>query len=129
LDTKAKLIENCDAIERNQDDTPQAKPTHKDKKSKSEKSSNGTQHREFGTNNKCCSEHRKNSTLNMSDCFTLKNRKENGQNGNEKNGKAVGCSFSNRNFWKELNAMVKSPLRRKFLISTPARSPANRLSI
>jgi hypothetical protein len=42
LDTKAKLIESCEAIERNQNDTPQAKPTHKDKKPKSEKSSNGT---------------------------------------------------------------------------------------
>jgi hypothetical protein len=51
LDTKAKLIESCEAIERNQNDTlPQAKPTHKDKKSKSEKSSNGTKNRESGKN-------------------------------------------------------------------------------
>jgi hypothetical protein len=42
LDTKAKLIESCEAIERNQNETPQAKPTHKDKKTKSEKSSNST---------------------------------------------------------------------------------------
>jgi hypothetical protein len=34
LDTKAKLIESCEAIERNQNNTPQAKPTHKDKKPK-----------------------------------------------------------------------------------------------
>jgi hypothetical protein len=34
LDTKAKLIESCEAIERNQNDTPLAKPTHKDKNPK-----------------------------------------------------------------------------------------------
>jgi hypothetical protein len=34
LDTKGKLIESCEAIERNQNDTPQAKQTHKDKKRK-----------------------------------------------------------------------------------------------
>jgi hypothetical protein len=84
LDTKAKLIESCEAIERNQNDTPQAKPTHKDKKSKSEQSSNGTKNCESGKNDKYCWEHGKNSTYNTSDCFTLKNRKDNGQNGNEK---------------------------------------------
>jgi Tfp pilus assembly protein PilE len=88
LDLKAKLIKNCEAIERNQKDTPQAKPTHKDKKSKSEKSWNGTKNRESGKNDKYCSEHGKNNTHNTSDCFTLKNRKDNGQNSNEKNGKA-----------------------------------------
>jgi ATP-dependent DNA ligase len=72
LDTKAKLIENCEAIERNQNDTQQAKPTHKEKKSKSEKSQNSPGKRESGTNNKYCSEHGKNSTHNTSDCFTLK---------------------------------------------------------
>jgi hypothetical protein len=115
LDTKAKLIENCEAIERNQNNTPQAKPTHKDKKSKSEKSSNGTKNRESGTNNKYCSEHGKNSTHNTSDCFTLKNQKENGQNGNEKNGKAVGRSFSNCNFREELNAMAKKSSKKEVL--------------
>jgi hypothetical protein len=35
-DTKAKLVKNCEAIDRNQTDTQQAKPTHKDTKSKSE---------------------------------------------------------------------------------------------
>jgi hypothetical protein len=34
---KARLIENCEAIERNQNDTPQAKQTHKEKKPKSKK--------------------------------------------------------------------------------------------
>jgi hypothetical protein len=42
LDTKAKLIENCEAIGRNQNDTQQAKPTHKEKKTTSEKSQNST---------------------------------------------------------------------------------------
>jgi hypothetical protein len=128
VDTKAKLIKSCEAIERNQNDTPQAKPTHKDKKAKSEKSSNGTKNRESRTNNKYCSEHGKNSTHNTSDCSTLKNHKDKGQNGNEKNGKTVGRSFSNSNFRKELNAMAKSPLRRKRLTYTQARSLANKLS-
>jgi Tfp pilus assembly protein PilE len=97
LDTKAKLMENCEAIERNQTDTQQAKATHKGTKTKTkrEKAQNSTGKRESGTNNKYCSEHGKNSTHNMSDCFTLKNRKDNGQNGNEKNGKTVGLSEQN----------------------------------
>jgi hypothetical protein len=38
LDTKAKLIESCEAIKRNQNnDTPQAKPTRKDKKNQKAK--------------------------------------------------------------------------------------------
>jgi hypothetical protein len=52
---------------------------------------------------------------NKSDCFTLKNRKDNGQNGNDKNGKTVGRSFSNRNFWKELNAMAKHSSKKEAL--------------
>jgi hypothetical protein len=98
-----------------QNDTPQVKPTHKDKKAKSEKSSNGTKNPEFGKNDKYCWEHGKNSTHNMSDCFTLKNRKDNGQNGNEKNGKTVGRPFSNRNFRKELNAMAKNSSKKEAL--------------
>jgi hypothetical protein len=115
LDTKAKLIESCEAIERNQKDTPQAKPTHKDKKAKSEKSLNGTKNCESGKNNKYCSEDGKNSTHNTSDCFTLKNHKYNEQNGNEKNGKTVGRSFSNSNFQKELNAMAKKSSKKEAL--------------
>jgi Tfp pilus assembly protein PilE len=115
VDSKAKLIENCETIERNQNDTPQAKPAHKDKKSKRDKSSNGTKNRESGTNNKYCLEHGKNSTHNTSDCFTLKNRKENGQKGNEKSGKAFGRSFSNHNFRKELNAMMKESSKKEVL--------------
>jgi Tfp pilus assembly protein PilE len=116
LDTKAKLIENCEAIERNQTDTQQAKPTHKGTKKKSEKSQNSTGKRESGTNNSYCLEHGKNSKhSNTSDCFTLKNRKDNGQNGDEKNGKTVGRSFYNRNFRKELNAMAKKSSKKEVL--------------
>jgi Tfp pilus assembly protein PilE len=115
LGTKAKLIENCEAIERNQTDAQQAKTTHKETKTQSEKSQNSTGKRESGTNNKYCSEHGKNSTHNTSDCFTIKNRKDNRQNGNEKNGKTVCRSFSNRNFRKELNAMAKKSSRKEVL--------------
>jgi hypothetical protein len=100
LDTKAKLIE---------------KQTHKEKKSKSEKSPNSTGKRESGTNNKYCSEHGKNSTHNTSDYYTLKNRKDNGQNRNEKKGKTVGRSFSNRNFRKELNVMAKKSSKKEVI--------------
>jgi hypothetical protein len=92
------LIESCEAIERNQEDTSSAKGTHKDKKSKTEISSNSSKKLESGNNDKYCPEHGKNKTHNTGDCFTLKNRKENGQNGNEKNGQTVRRSFSNRNF-------------------------------
>jgi hypothetical protein len=44
-----------------------------------------------------------------------KNRKDNGQNGNEKNGKTVGRSFSNHNFRKELNAMAKDSSKKEAL--------------
>jgi hypothetical protein len=115
LDSKAKLIESCEAIERNQEDTSNAKATHKDKKSKTEKSSNSFKKHESGNNDKYCSEHGKNKTHNTGDCFTLKNRKENGQNGNEKNGKTVGRSFSNCNFRKELNAMAKRSSKKEVL--------------
>jgi hypothetical protein len=46
------LIESCEAIERNQEDTSNAKATHKDKKSKTEKSSNSSKKRESGNNDK-----------------------------------------------------------------------------
>jgi Tfp pilus assembly protein PilE len=115
LDSKANLIKSCEAIERNQEDTSNAKSTHKDKKSKTEKSLNSSKKRESGNNYKYCSEHGKNKTHNTGDCFTLKNRKENGQNGNEKNGKIVGRSFSNRNFCKELNAMAKRSSKKEVL--------------
>jgi hypothetical protein len=47
------LIESCEAIlERNQEDTSNAKATHKDKKSKTEKSSNSSKKRESGNNAK-----------------------------------------------------------------------------
>jgi Tfp pilus assembly protein PilE len=115
LDTKAKLIENCKVIERNQNDTQQAKPTHKEKKSKSKKSQNSTGKRESGTNNKYCLEHGKNSTHNTRDCFTLKNRKDNRQKGNKKNGKTVGRSFSDHNFRKELNVMAKKSSKKEVL--------------
>jgi hypothetical protein len=77
LDMKTKLIKDCEAIERNQNDTQQAKPTHKEKKTKSEKSQNSTRKRESGTNNKYCSEHGKNSMHNTSDCFTLRGNPQN----------------------------------------------------
>jgi hypothetical protein len=77
LDSKVKLIESCEAIERNQEDTSNAKATHKDQKSKTEKSSNSSKKCESGNNDKYCSEHGKNKTHNTGDCFTLKNRKEN----------------------------------------------------
>jgi Tfp pilus assembly protein PilE len=115
LDSKAKLIESCEAIERNQKETPETKPTHKDKTAKSEKSSNSTKKRESGKNDKYCSEHGKNNTHNTSDCFTLKNRKDKGQNGNEKNCKTVGRSFSNRNFRKELNVIAKHSSKKEAL--------------
>jgi Tfp pilus assembly protein PilE len=102
LDTKAKLIKNCEAIERNQNDTPQAKHSLKEKKSKSEKSPNNTGKRESGTNNKYCSEHGMNSMHNTSDCFTLKNRKDNGQNGNEKNGKTLAVPFQTATSGRDL---------------------------
>jgi hypothetical protein len=55
LDSKAKLVESCEAIERNQEDTSNAKANHKDKKSKTEKSSNRSKKRESGNNDKYCS--------------------------------------------------------------------------
>jgi Tfp pilus assembly protein PilE len=109
------MIKSCEAIERNQKDNPETKPTHKNKKAKSKKSSNSTKKRESGNNDKYCSEHGKNNTHNMSDCFTLKNRKDDGQNGNEKNGETVGCSFSNRNSRKELNAMATHSSKKEAL--------------
>jgi hypothetical protein len=111
LGTKAKLIENCEAIERNQTDTQQAKATHKGVKPKHEKSQNSTGKREPGTNNKYCSEHGKNSTHNTSDCFTLKKRQGNGQSNNQKTVR----SFSNRNFRKEINAMAKKSPKKQVL--------------
>jgi hypothetical protein len=115
LDSKAKLIKSCEVIERNQEDTSNAKATHKDKESKTEKSSNSSKKRESGNNDKYCSEQGKNKTHNTGNRFTLKNRKDNGQNGNEKNGKTVGRSFSNRNFREELNVMAKRSSKKEVL--------------
>jgi hypothetical protein len=72
LNSKAKLIESCEAIERNQEDTSNAKATHKDKKSKTEKSSNSSKKRESGNDYKYCSEHGKNKTHKRTEKKTVK---------------------------------------------------------
>ena len=102
LGSKMRLIEACEAIERNET-IAENETDKKGKKNKVEKSKNEnsgpTQKKGEGKKNKhFCTEHGQNSTHSTSDCWTIKNRasKNHGSGGSKTTQPAR--SFSNKSF-------------------------------
>jgi hypothetical protein len=119
LDSKARLIEACEAIERNETTTKESNKSSDDhnKKSKSGKSKGSNnksgKKRPAGDDDKYfCTEHRHNPSHNTPDCWTLKKRAKNssvGRNGDKK------THFSNKAFRKEINLLAKQSSKKKVL--------------
>jgi hypothetical protein len=115
LHTRAKLIENCAAIERNaahEERTPSSSEKSGKKHKKKRKNEMGSTEHPKGdrSNNKSfyCSEHGKNPTHATTGCFTIKNCDKSGLQG-------VNRSFSNKSFRKEVNFLAKKSFRKKVL--------------
>jgi hypothetical protein len=114
LQTKARLIEKCEAIERNashEEKTPSSVEKNGKKHKKKRKNENGsTDHPKGDQSNKTfyCSEHGKNPTHATGDCFTLKNREKSGSQGGNR-------TFSNKSFRKEVNFLAKKSSKKKVL--------------
>ena len=118
LDTKAKLIESCEAIERNEETTKESNKTSEpnNKKTKFEKSKtkakNSGKKNSAGDDKYFCSEHGHNPSHDTSDCYTLKNRSKKLTVGHEGVKKR---SFSNKTFRQEINLLAKKSSKKKVL--------------
>ena len=111
LGTKSRLIEACEAIERNET-VAEINNNKKGKKEKAEKGKNensGSGHKKGDGKNKTyfCTEHGTNSTHSTGDCWTIKNRasKNNGSGGSKTTPPAR--SFLNKAFRKEVNLLAR----------------------
>jgi hypothetical protein len=119
LGTKAKLIEACEAIERNETTTKDNNKTsdENNKKSKSGKSKGNNKQsgkkRPAGDDSKYyCTEHGHNPSPDTPDCWTLKKRTKQasvGRNGDKNR------TFSNKAFRKEINLLAKQSSKKKVL--------------
>ena len=107
LGSKTRLIEACEAIERNEA-IDEKETTKKGKRKQAEKhktENSGSGHKKGDGKNKTyfCTEHGTNSTHSTSDCWTIKNRafKNDGSGGSKTTPPAR--SFSSKTFRKEVN--------------------------
>ena len=116
LHSKARLIEACEAIERNEQVTKkeQEEKGNNNKKRKGGKTKNASKVEGNSTVVKYfCKEHGYNSSHNTEDCFTLKNRAKKSAKvdvGNDKK-----RTFSNNALRKELNFLAKGSSKEKIL--------------
>ena len=110
LDTKARLIEECEAIERNlgPDDDDEEKKTKKQKKGKNAKSGGGEPKRDRGEkeNKFYCRKCGRNPHHNTNKCRILK-KEEAGANKKEKE-----KPFTKRTFRKEANAIARKAAKK-----------------
>jgi len=117
LHSKTRLIEACEAIERNElvlETKSKEETSHSNKATKrsSAKASNkpGEKQQQSRNTKHYCSEHGHNPTHSTADCWTLKNRaKPSGQVSKDKR------TFSNKNLRKEINLLSKQSSKRKVL--------------
>ena len=115
LDTRARLIEACEAIERNEvveDRESSNKKKGNDAKPKSNYSDSTTKKGEGKKKKFFCTEHGYNTTHSTASCYTLKNRENNKSNGSGATQSAR--SFSNKAFRKEINLLARSSSKKKF---------------
>ena len=117
LHSKTRLIEACEAIERNElvlETKSKEETSHSTKATKrsSAKASNksGEKQQQSRNTKHYCSEHGNNPTHSTADCWTLKNcAKPSGQVFKDKR------TFSNKNLRKEINLLSKKSSKRKVL--------------
>ena len=117
LHSKTRLIEACEAIERNElvlETKSKEETSHSNKATKrsSAKASNksGEKQQQSRNTKHYCSEHGNNPTHSTADCWTLKNcAKPSGQVFKDKR------TFSNKNLRKEINLLSKKSSKRKVL--------------
>ena len=117
LHSKTRLIEACEAIERNElvlATKSKEETSHRNKATKrsSAKASNkpGEKQQQSRNTKHYCSEHGHNPTHSTADCWALKNRaKPSGQVSKDKR------TFSNKNLRKEINLLSKQSSKRKVL--------------
>jgi hypothetical protein len=106
---KKRLIEACEAIERNMAIEKESAPASADKaeKKKKVKASNKTKSGERASSSKTffCSEHGKNTSHATADCFKIKNAKSASDN----------KRFSAKSFRKEVNLLSKKSSKKKIL--------------
>ena len=119
LGTKAKLIEACEAIERNEDTKAESNKTFEPNSKKSKIGKNKTSARHSGKKSSAgdepkhyCTEHGHNPSHDTSDCWTLQNRAKKSMAGHEGVKKR---SFSNKAFRKEINFLAKKSSKAKVL--------------
>lgn len=99
LFSKSRLIEACEAIERNQNipkDKAPAKKNPSENGNKKDNKNSNTKEKKF-----TCSVHGKNATHNTEQCFTLQNKKKK----EETVAKEKSKTFSSKTFHKELNLL------------------------
>ena len=120
LHSKARLIEACEAIERNEvvakesqaKDETKSKPKGKFGKSKSHGKKGGEKTSAGGDSKYYCSEHGNNPSHDTSDCWTLKNRANKAHVGRNSD---KPKKFSNKGFRKEINFLAKNSSKKKVL--------------
>ena len=119
LHTKARLIEACEAIERNEETTKESNKTNDDNKKKSKFGKTKTSAKQSGKRNSAgddtkhyCTEHGHNPSHDTSDCWTLQNRAKKAHVGHDGVKKR---SFSNKSFRKEINFLAKKSSKAKVL--------------
>jgi hypothetical protein len=114
LHNRAKLIENCEAIERNaahKERTPSASEKSGKKKRRNAETKTAqanTQKVIVLITQVFTIEHGGNPTHATTDCFTINNRDKSGSEG-------VNRSFSNKSFRKEVNFLAKKSSKKKVL--------------
>ncbi len=117
LHPKAKLIEACEAIERNEVPMESDHKTNDKGKSKNAKSAKNGWKAKNSENNSTkklyCSEHGQNATHSTKDCFTIKNREKKGNYDKSKD--STNRKFSSRNFQKELHMLSQDSSKSSLL--------------
>ena len=121
LDTKTRLIEACEAIERNElvedKESSNKKKKGKDAKAKSENPENTNKKGEKKKKKFFCTEHGQNTSHSTSDCWTLKNRASKGNGSGGTSNTPPARSFSNKALRKEINLLARSSSKEKILES------------
>ena len=101
---RAKLVEACEAIERNEEEQPTKAPKEQKKKFVEKKKEKPPQAKKF-----MCSIHGPNFTHESADCWTLKNKEK------LKSTSDKSKTFSNKQYKKELNLLSKKSPRKEVL--------------
>ena len=112
--TKARLIEACEAIERNQDESVDEKAKKKSS-SITEKKKKGKAKGSDGEKKFFCTHHKWNNTHVTADCWTLNKKKSSSSSTSTLSTKSETKKFSNTKFCKELNILAKSTDRQELL--------------